>query len=242
MSINLPRSRGDICGEDSAQALGVKNGGRRSFARSGRCLRSVAFTGRPRGPWPTRREYPRPLVQAFSEQGGPLFRDAAFLLQRERPEKIDRIKALGAFDLDVGLDRSLDGGAHGGNRAESGRRGHASPAHAAQHDRGRRVCPALLRANHALLDLESRTMPAASRSPPARRSPALFFPTSGPSSPGTWPRPSWSRSCRRLRSSTTEFRAKPVEQVVWFTLRGLGVRDEAIKRYYNPEALTVLMA
>jgi len=36
-------------------------------------------------------------------------------------------------------------------------------------------------------------------------------------------------------------RAKLVEQVVWFTLRGLGVRDEAIRRYYNPEALTVLM-
>ena len=31
-------------------------------------------------------------------------------------------------------------------------------------------------------------------------------------------------------------REKLVEQVVWFTLRGLGVRDEAIKRYYNPEA------
>ena len=37
-------------------------------------------------------------------------------------------------------------------------------------------------------------------------------------------------------------REKLVEQVVWFTLRGLGVRDEAIKRYYNPDALTVLMA
>ena len=37
-------------------------------------------------------------------------------------------------------------------------------------------------------------------------------------------------------------REKLVEQVVWFTLRGLGVRDEAIRRYYNPEALAVLMA
>jgi AcrR family transcriptional regulator len=36
-------------------------------------------------------------------------------------------------------------------------------------------------------------------------------------------------------------REKLVEQVVWFTLRGLGVRDEAIGRYYNPEALNVLM-
>jgi hypothetical protein len=36
-------------------------------------------------------------------------------------------------------------------------------------------------------------------------------------------------------------RAKLVEQIVWFTLRGLGVRDEAIARYYNAEALTVLM-
>jgi AcrR family transcriptional regulator len=33
---------------------------------------------------------------------------------------------------------------------------------------------------------------------------------------------------------------KLVEQAVWFTLRGMGVKDEAIKRYYNPEALTIL--
>ncbi len=37
-------------------------------------------------------------------------------------------------------------------------------------------------------------------------------------------------------------RDKLVEQIVWFTLRGLGVTNEAIKTYYNPEALTVLMA
>jgi AcrR family transcriptional regulator len=37
-------------------------------------------------------------------------------------------------------------------------------------------------------------------------------------------------------------REKLVEQVVWFTLRGLGVRDEAVRRYYNPEALSVVMA
>jgi AcrR family transcriptional regulator len=34
---------------------------------------------------------------------------------------------------------------------------------------------------------------------------------------------------------------KLIEQVVWFTLRGLGVQDQAIPRYYNPAALTVLM-
>jgi AcrR family transcriptional regulator len=32
-----------------------------------------------------------------------------------------------------------------------------------------------------------------------------------------------------------------VEQIAWFTLRGLGVRDEAIKRYYNPKGLAALM-
>jgi AcrR family transcriptional regulator len=37
-------------------------------------------------------------------------------------------------------------------------------------------------------------------------------------------------------------RQKLVEQIVWFTLRGIGVRDEAIRRYYNPDALAVLMA
>ncbi len=31
-----------------------------------------------------------------------------------------------------------------------------------------------------------------------------------------------------------------IEQAVWFSLRGLGVRDEAILRYYNPEALAIL--
>jgi AcrR family transcriptional regulator len=37
-------------------------------------------------------------------------------------------------------------------------------------------------------------------------------------------------------------RAKLVEQTVWFTLRGLGVQDEAIKRHYHPDALAVLMS
>jgi hypothetical protein len=31
-----------------------------------------------------------------------------------------------------------------------------------------------------------------------------------------------------------------VEQVVWFSLRGMGVRDEAIRRYYNPRALELI--
>ena len=31
-----------------------------------------------------------------------------------------------------------------------------------------------------------------------------------------------------------------IEQAVWFSLRGLGVEDEAIRRYYNPEALAIL--
>jgi len=34
-------------------------------------------------------------------------------------------------------------------------------------------------------------------------------------------------------------RAKLVEQAVWFTLRGMGLKDEAIKRYYNPKALAL---
>jgi len=32
---------------------------------------------------------------------------------------------------------------------------------------------------------------------------------------------------------------KLVEQVVWFTLRGIGLKDEAIKRYYNPKTLAL---
>jgi len=36
-------------------------------------------------------------------------------------------------------------------------------------------------------------------------------------------------------------RDKLIEQAVWFSLRGMGVRDEAILRDYNPEALTVLV-
>jgi AcrR family transcriptional regulator len=33
-----------------------------------------------------------------------------------------------------------------------------------------------------------------------------------------------------------------IEQVVWFSLRGMGVTDEAIRRHYNPEALAILGA
>ncbi|HJT76186.1 MAG TPA: helix-turn-helix domain-containing protein [Gemmataceae bacterium] len=31
-----------------------------------------------------------------------------------------------------------------------------------------------------------------------------------------------------------------VEQVVWFSLRGMGLKEEAIRRYYNPTALALL--
>jgi AcrR family transcriptional regulator len=34
-------------------------------------------------------------------------------------------------------------------------------------------------------------------------------------------------------------RDKLVEQTVWFTLRGMGLKDDAIKRYYNPKALAL---
>jgi AcrR family transcriptional regulator len=34
-------------------------------------------------------------------------------------------------------------------------------------------------------------------------------------------------------------RAKLVEQAVWFTLRGMGLKEDAIKRYYNPKALAL---
>ncbi len=32
-------------------------------------------------------------------------------------------------------------------------------------------------------------------------------------------------------------RAQLVEQAVWFTLRGMGLKEEAIQRYYNPKAV-----
>jgi hypothetical protein len=34
-------------------------------------------------------------------------------------------------------------------------------------------------------------------------------------------------------------RDKLVEQVVWFALRGMGLKEEAIRRYYNPRALAL---
>ena len=34
-------------------------------------------------------------------------------------------------------------------------------------------------------------------------------------------------------------RPKLVEQAVWFVLRGMGLKEEAIKRYYNPKALAL---
>jgi AcrR family transcriptional regulator len=35
-------------------------------------------------------------------------------------------------------------------------------------------------------------------------------------------------------------REKLVEQAVWFALRGLGLKDEAVRRYYNPQAFALL--
>jgi AcrR family transcriptional regulator len=35
-------------------------------------------------------------------------------------------------------------------------------------------------------------------------------------------------------------RNKLVEQAVWFALRGMGLKEEAIQRYYNPQALALL--
>lgn len=35
-------------------------------------------------------------------------------------------------------------------------------------------------------------------------------------------------------------REKLIEQAVWFILRGIGLKEEVIKRHYNPEALTFL--
>ena len=32
-----------------------------------------------------------------------------------------------------------------------------------------------------------------------------------------------------------------VEQAVWFSLRGMGLKEEAIRRHYNPKALTLLL-
>jgi AcrR family transcriptional regulator len=37
-------------------------------------------------------------------------------------------------------------------------------------------------------------------------------------------------------------REKLIEHTVWFVLRGVGMRDEAIRRYYNPKALELLTA
>src|SRR5207245_6227084 len=37
-------------------------------------------------------------------------------------------------------------------------------------------------------------------------------------------------------------REKLVEQAVWFALRGMGLKEEAIKRYYNPRALALFEA
>jgi hypothetical protein len=37
-------------------------------------------------------------------------------------------------------------------------------------------------------------------------------------------------------------REKLVEQAVCFCLRGIGLTDEAIKRYYNPKALALMTA
>jgi len=35
---------------------------------------------------------------------------------------------------------------------------------------------------------------------------------------------------------------KLIEHAVWFILRGVGMKEEAIRRYYNPKALELLVA
>lgn len=49
----------------------------------------------------------------------------------------------------------------------------------------------------------------------------------------------------RLRPATPVLdygvsRKQLVEQAVWFALRGMGLKEEAIRRYYNPKALSLL--
>jgi hypothetical protein len=34
-------------------------------------------------------------------------------------------------------------------------------------------------------------------------------------------------------------RERIVEQTVWYTLRGMGLKDDVIRRYYNPKALAL---
>ena len=36
-------------------------------------------------------------------------------------------------------------------------------------------------------------------------------------------------------------REKLLEQTVWFLLRGMGLKEEVIKRYYNPKAMALLL-
>jgi hypothetical protein len=37
-------------------------------------------------------------------------------------------------------------------------------------------------------------------------------------------------------------RSAQVEQSVWFALQGLGVKTEAIRRHYHPQAFALLMS
>jgi len=48
--------------------------------------------------------------------------------------------------------------------------------------------------------------------------------------------------CRLPDDPVVDYRVgrdRLVEQVAWFALRGLGLKDEAIRRYYNPKALAL---
>jgi hypothetical protein len=47
----------------------------------------------------------------------------------------------------------------------------------------------------------------------------------------------------RPKKPVIDYRASKdelVEQATWFVLRGLGLQDESIRRYYNPKALSLL--
>ena len=48
--------------------------------------------------------------------------------------------------------------------------------------------------------------------------------------------------CRLPDDPVVDYKAgrdRLVEQTVWFALRGLGLKDEAIRRHYNPKALAL---
>ncbi len=217
----------------------VRNAVPQSFERSERSLRSVAFTGRPRGPLPSAAGVSEALLfKHFPNKEALYSAMQLFCCNEHDPEKTDRIKALepstSTLVLIVHLMVSRTVGTEPNCQED-----------AVTHHR--LMLRSMIEDGEFARLFYERTMPcwiskveqclvASIAAAEAVAGPVL------PNLGALFARHLAKTIMVSLLPATPIVdygmpREKLVEQVVWFTLRGLGVRDDAIRRYYNPECL-----